>query len=88
MPLAEILSEVARGSLMLLVAVLAIYLSLRLLGKIAKFIIGAVVVALVIYFVFFATDIASVIKDAVLQQHVTFFKDPEEGQDMEVHFTF
>ena len=67
MPLAEILSEVARGSLMLLVAVLAIYLSLRLLGKIAKFIIGAVVIALVIYFVFFATDIASVIKDAVMQ---------------------
>ena len=67
MPLAEILSEVARGSLMLLVAVLAIYLALRLLGKIAKFIIGAVVIALVIYFVFFATDIASTIKDAVMR---------------------
>ena len=67
MPLTEILSEVARGALMLLVAALAIYLSLRLLGKIAKFIITLVVIALIIYFVFFATDIAQTVKDAVMQ---------------------
>ncbi len=67
MPLTEILSEVARGALMLLVAALAIYLSLRLLGKIAKFIVTVVIIALVIYFVFFATDLAQTIKDTVLQ---------------------
>ncbi len=65
MPLTEILSEVARGALALLVASLAIYLSLRLLGKIAKFVIALIVIALVIYFVFFATDIAQTVKDAV-----------------------
>lgn len=67
MPLTEILSEVARGALMLLVAALAIYLSLRLLGKIAKFVITVVVIAVIIYFVFFATDIAQTVKDAVMQ---------------------
>lgn len=67
MPLTEILIEVARGSLALLVAALAIYLSLRLLGKIAKFVIGVIVIAVVIYFVFFATDIAQTVKDAVMQ---------------------
>jgi len=67
MPLTEILSEVARGALMLLVAVLAVYLALRLLGKIAKFIVAVVIIAVVIYFVFFATDLAQTIKDAVMQ---------------------
>lgn len=67
MPLTELLSEVARGALMLLIASLAIYLSLRLFGKIAKFVIGAIVLAVVIYFVFFATDIAATIKDAAAQ---------------------
>ncbi len=67
MPLTELLSEVARGALMLLIAALAVYLSLRLFGKIAKFVIGAIVVAVVIYFVFFATDIAATIKDAAAQ---------------------
>lgn len=67
MPLTEILSEVARGALMLLVAALAIYLSLRLLGKIAKFVITVVVIAVIIYFVFFATDIAQTVKNAVMQ---------------------
>lgn len=67
MPLTEILSEVARGALMLLVAALAVYLSLRLLGKIAKFVITVVVIAVIVYFVFFATDLSQTIKDAVLQ---------------------
>lgn len=66
MPLADILSEVARGALALLVASLAIYLSLRLLGKIAKFVIAVIVIVLIVYFVFFATDIAQTVKNAVL----------------------
>ena len=66
MPLTEILSEVARGALALLVAALAIYLSLRLLGRIAKFVITIIVIVLIVYFVFFATDISQTIKDAVL----------------------
>ena len=53
MPITQILSTLARGALMLLVSSLAVYLSLRLLGKIAKFVIMGVVVAVVIYFVFF-----------------------------------
>ena len=67
MPLTEILSEIARGAIMLLVGALAIYLSLRLLGAIAKFVITIVVIALIVYFVFFATDLADIIKNAVLQ---------------------
>ena len=66
MPITQILSTLARGALMLLVSSLAVYLSLRLLGKIAKFVITGVVVAVVIYFVFFATDIAQILKEAVL----------------------
>lgn len=68
MPLAltQILADIARGALAILIASLAIYLSLRLLGRIAKFVITLIVIALVVYFVFFATDIAQTIKDAVL----------------------
>lgn len=66
MSLADILAEVARAALAVLVASLAIYLSLRLLGKIAKFVITLIVIALIVYFVFFATDIAQTVKDAVL----------------------
>ena len=67
MPFTELFSEIARSALMLLVAVLAIYLSLRLLGAIAKFVIAIIVIAVIVYFIFFATDIASTIKDAVMQ---------------------
>ena len=67
MPFVEILSQVARGALMLLVSALAIYLSLRLLGSIAKFVITIVVIALIVYFVFFATDIVETVKNAILQ---------------------
>ena len=67
MPLTEILSEIARGAIMLFVGALAIYLSLRLLGAIAKFVITIVVIALIVYFVFFSTDLADIIKNAVLQ---------------------
>ena len=67
MPFTELFSEIARSALMLLVAVLAIYLSLRLLGAIAKFVISIVVIAVIVYFIFFATDIAQTVKDAVIQ---------------------
>ena len=67
MSLTELLSEIARGALMLLIASLAVYLSLRLLGKIAKFVIGVIVIVVIIYFVFFATDIAETVKNAVMQ---------------------
>ena len=70
MPLADILVEVARGAVAVLIASLAIYLSLKLLGKIAKFIIAVIVIALIVYFVFFATDIAQTIKESVL--HLPF----------------
>ena len=64
MTVAEIMSEVARGALALLVAALAIYLSLKLLGKIAKFIITVILVGLVVYFIFMGTDIVQTVKDA------------------------
>ena len=64
MTFAEIMSEVARGALALLVAALAIYLSLKLLGKIAKFIITVILVGLVVYFIFMGTDIVQTVKDA------------------------
>ena len=67
MPFTELFSEIARSALMLLVAVLAIYLSLRLFGAIAKFVISIVVIAVIVYFIFFATDIAQTVKDAVMQ---------------------
>ena len=51
----SVLVEVARSAIALLIAALAIYLSLRLLGKIAKFfvtVIILVVVAVVLYLIF------------------------------------
>ena len=53
----SVLVEVARSAIALLIAALAIYLSLRLLGKIAKFFIGAILVGLVLYFIFTYSDI-------------------------------
>ena len=47
-----VLADIARAAIALLVSVLAIYLSLRLLGKVAKFVITAVVIALVLWFLF------------------------------------
>ena len=48
----EILTQLAHGALALLVCVLAIYLSLRLLGRIAKFVITLIVIAAVLWFIF------------------------------------
>ena len=58
MPLsfADTLIEFARGSIAVLVAALAIYLALRLFGKIAKFIVVVVVILVVLYFAF-TTDV-------------------------------
>jgi hypothetical protein len=57
------LIQVAHGAVAILVAVLAIYLSLKLLGKIAKFVIGAVVIGLVVWFLLSDNSILQSIKD-------------------------
>ena len=44
------LVSIAHGALAILVAILAVYLSLKLLGRIAKFVIGAVVIGVVLWF--------------------------------------
>ena len=48
----EFLTQLAHGALAILISVLAIYLSLRLLGRIAKFVITLVVIAVVLWFIF------------------------------------
>ena len=50
--MADILLKIAQGAVALLVAVVAIYLSIKLLGKIAKFIIIVVILALIVWFAF------------------------------------
>ena len=57
------LIQVAHGAVAILVAVLAIYLSLKLLGRIAKFVIGAVVIGLVVWFLLSDNSILQSIKD-------------------------
>lgn len=47
----QILVDVAIAAVAVLVAILAVYLAMRLLGKLAKFVIGVVIVALVLWFV-------------------------------------
>ena len=59
----ELLVSIAYGALALLIAVLAIYLALRLLGKIAKFVIFAVVVALVLWFIFSDQSVVKIAAD-------------------------
>ena len=62
---ADTLTGMARSALTVLVAALAIYLALRILGKIAKIAIAIIVVIAVIYIVFFATNIGQTLKDAL-----------------------
>ena len=62
--LADTLAEVARGSLALLVAAIAIYLSLRLMGRIAKFFITIIVIVLLLYYAI-STDLLQGIKEAL-----------------------
>ncbi len=47
-----IFTDIATAALAILVAVLACYLALRLLGKLAKFLITVVIIVLVVWFVF------------------------------------
>ena len=48
----QLLVDVAIGAVALLVTVLAIYLALRLLGKLAKFFVIVIVIAFVLWLVF------------------------------------
>ena len=45
----ELFSDIAYSALALLIAVLAIYLTVRLLGKLAKFVVCTVVLAVVAF---------------------------------------
>ena len=47
----EFLTQLAHGALTVLITLLAIYLSLRLLGRIAKFAITLIVIAAVLWFI-------------------------------------
>ena len=59
----EILSQLAHGGIALLIAVVAIYLALRLLGKLAKFFIVAIVIAVVLWFLFSDNSILQTVKE-------------------------
>ena len=63
----EILVDVAIAAVAVLVAILAAYLALRLLGKLAKIAIGAIIVALVLWFVFSDSSFLSDILPALQQ---------------------
>ncbi len=47
-----IFTDIAVAAVAILVTVLAIYLALKLLGKIAKFMVGVVIVAAILWFLF------------------------------------
>ena len=59
----EFLIQLAHGAVALLIAALAIYLSLRLLGKIAKFVIAVIVIAVVLWFLLSDHSILQSLKD-------------------------
>ena len=61
--MAGILLKIAQGAVALLVAVVAIYLSIKLLGKIAKFVIIVVILALIVWFVFSNPEILAKVKE-------------------------
>ena len=69
----EILVDVAIAAVAVLIAILAVYLALRLLGKLAKIAIGAIIVALVLWFLFSDSSFLSDILPA-LQQGAKLFK--------------
>ena len=58
----EMLTDIAYAAIALLITVLAIYLSIRLLGKLAKFVIILVVIAVVLWFIFGDN---SILKDVI-----------------------
>ena len=68
-----IFSDIAYAALALLVAALAIYLSLRLFGKIAKFLITLVVILLALWFLF--SD------HSILQTLVSFARGLRDNMD-------
>lgn len=61
----RILSDIAYGALALLVALLVVYVALRLLGKFAKFIITLAVVGLVLFFILSDHSILNTLMEAV-----------------------
>lgn len=65
----QFLVDIATSALAILVAVLAIYLAFRLLGKVAKFVVTAVVIVVVAWFLFSNNgalgDIISEVKSAL-----------------------
>ena len=73
--------DLAYASLAVLVAVLAIYLALRLLGKFAKWLITVVVIVLVLWFLFSNHSILQYLLDALGDLRAQFggFKLPDLG---------
>lgn len=63
--MAGILIQVAKGAIALLIAVVAIYLAIKLLGKIAKFVIVVVIIALILWFVLSNPEILGKIKEGL-----------------------
>ena len=61
--MADILIQIAKGAVALLIAVVAIYLAIKLLGKIAKFVIVVVIIALIVWFVLSNPEILGKIKE-------------------------
>ena len=48
----EVLAKIAFAAMAVLVAILAVYVAVRFLGKLAKFIIAIVVILLIVWFLF------------------------------------
>lgn len=61
----DTLVSVAISAVSVLVALIAVYLSLRLLGKIAKFVVIAVVIALLVWLFVADNSILNTIKDFI-----------------------
>ena len=61
----DTLVSVAISAVSVLVALIAVYLSLRLLGKIAKFVVIAVVIALLVWLFVADNSILNTIKDLI-----------------------
>ena len=61
----DTLVSIAVSAVCVLVALVAIYLSLRLLGKIAKFVVAAVVVAFLVWLFVADNSILNMIKDLI-----------------------
>jgi len=55
----ETVKELAATALAILIAALAVYLGVRLLGKLAKFVIAVVVIVLILWFVLSDNSILS-----------------------------